>query len=263
MLGRQYFRYTDRDLAEQAVWWLGPQAQATEGAPEESVSLCFPQSGLVSLRSDDICVLFDAGPFGPWSGGHSHSDTLGLVVTAGDDEILIDPGTYTYVGDPRWRDYFRGSAAHNTIRVDGREQAESAGPFRWLNKPAVELISWKSTAEFDLAEGSCNYAGIRHRRSVRFDKPQRLLTVTDVIDGREGECLIEQFWHPGEDLRETARWQWAIGHRAELTVDPRAECELSEGWRSDAPASKRPAQVLRAWVRDTLPVQLTTSLRIR
>ena len=58
----------------------------------------------------------------PGSGGHSHSDTLSLVVTSGDHEVLIDSGTYSYM-DPEWRELFRGSSAHNTIRIDGLDQA--------------------------------------------------------------------------------------------------------------------------------------------
>ena len=47
-------------------------------------------------------------PFGPGSAGHSHSDTLSLVVSVGNQEVLIDSGTYSYM-DPEWRSYFRGS----------------------------------------------------------------------------------------------------------------------------------------------------------
>ena len=54
--------------------------------------------------------------------------------------MLIDPGTYTYVADRRWRDWFRGSAAHNTLRIDGLDQASPAGPFRWDGRPAGFLV---------------------------------------------------------------------------------------------------------------------------
>ena len=263
LLGREYFRYSDDDLLEQAIWWIGPQAKALKPEPAaEASSRYFPQSGMVTMRSDDIRVLFKAGPFGPGSGGHSHSDTLSFTASVGETEILIDPGTYTYVGDPAWRDRFRGSAAHNTIRVNGRDQADPAGPFRWLNKPDVEVLSWETGPELDKLEAVCSYRGIRHRRHVSFQKRERLLTVTDVIEGQEAECLIEQFWHAGGTVTEIESGRWRLGERAELTADPGAECEVLEGWRSDAPASKRPAPVIRVWVRAALPAQLKTTLRI-
>ena len=77
----------------------------------------------------------DAGPFGALHSGHSHSDTLSIIVRSGDEEILIDPGTYTYTGEPEWRDWFRGSSAHNTIRIDGLDQA-TIGRALSLDRPA-------------------------------------------------------------------------------------------------------------------------------
>jgi len=263
LLGRGYFGFSESDLLEQALWWLGPGVlqTAVEIKPPPA-SKSFPQTGIVSVRSDDVHVLFDAGPFGPWSGGHSHSDTLSLVVSAGEREILIDPGTYTYLGDPAWRDSFRGSAAHNTIRVNGRDQADPAGPFRWIDKPGVELLLWQTGPERDVAEASCSYAGFRHQRRVSFHKSERMLAITDVVEGNRPDCLIEQFWHPGERVTPAGRNQWRIGEKALLTLDPNAECELLEGWRSDALASKHPAPVIRAWMRADLPAELKTTLDV-
>ena len=263
-LGREYFNYDERDLMEQALWWIGPGAMTTKPARlVPAQSRCFPQSGFVSMRADDIHIVIKGGPFGPWGAGHSHSDALSFVASAGGAEILIDPGTYTYVGDPVWRDRFRGSAAHNTVRVDGRDQADASGPFRWVNKPAVEVLSWETGTESDQLEAACSYAGIRHRRRVSFQKQERALIVTDAIEGQGTECLIEQFWHVGCAVTEIERGRWGIGEAAELTVDPQAECEALEGWRSDAFASKRPAPVIRVWMRAALPVELKTRLTLR
>ena len=267
VLGQEYFHYSEpdlleRDLLDQAAWWLGPQVMAANPATLTlRSSRYFPQSGLVSMRSGDVRVLFDAGEFGPWGGGHSHSDTLSFVAAAGQREILIDPGTYTYVGDPEWRNRFRGSAFHNTIRVDGRDQADPAGPFRWLNKPGVEVLSWHTTPALDTLEAVCTYAGIRHRRHLSFAKEERLLTILDVVEG-EGEHEIEQFWHAGEPVSEIAPGRWRIGECAELTVEPDARSEIVEGWRSDVLGAKRPAPVIRVHIHSALPARLGTVLRL-
>ena len=46
-------------------------------------------------------------------------------------EVLADPGTYCYHGEPGWRSYFRSTLAHNTIEVNGQDQSSSGGPFLW------------------------------------------------------------------------------------------------------------------------------------
>ena len=94
------------------------------------------------MAAQNIQLIADTGPFGPGTAGHSHADTLSLVLRrcAPNDgqmieQILIDPGTYTYVADPLWRDRFRGTAAHNTLRIDGLDQAIPRGPFAWQSRP--------------------------------------------------------------------------------------------------------------------------------
>ncbi len=43
LLGREYFRYNESDLMEQALWWVGPRAMTTKPAPLVSAkSRCFP-----------------------------------------------------------------------------------------------------------------------------------------------------------------------------------------------------------------------------
>src|SRR3954454_3846430 len=108
------FGWTDCDLHEQACWWL-PEVQPPPGMPDYDSTL-FPDSGVVVLFGGDNQVIIDAGPFGAGSAGHSHSDTLSILARSGEEEVLIDPGTYTYVAEPAWRDLFRGSGAHSTVR---------------------------------------------------------------------------------------------------------------------------------------------------
>ena len=61
------------------------------------------------------------------NGGHGHADLLSVQLTGEGRERLIDPGTGSYMRRED-RDWFRGTAAHNTLEVDGRSQAIPAGP---------------------------------------------------------------------------------------------------------------------------------------
>ena len=142
----EWLRDSD-DLREQAAWWLGAEALSMRAAPPAPrVSRFFADGGTAIMASGDVQLVIKAGPFGEGSGGHSHSDVLSLTARVGGREILIDPGTFTYVADPVERNRFRGSAAHNTVRIDGRDQAVPGGPFRWNDKPSVKVRQWTTAA---------------------------------------------------------------------------------------------------------------------
>lgn len=259
VLNRDDLRYDSSDLWEQALWWLGADVKVGNRPAAARTSRLFAGAGLAVMTSEGRQVVVDVGPFGEGSGGHSHSDTLSVVVRDGTEEILIDPGTYTYLADPAWRSVFRGSAAHNTVRIDGRDQAEPAGPFRWTNKPEVKLLSWSFTDTLDQVTAECCQGAIVHRRSVEYHKPGRLVVVDDVA-GPPGEHLVEQFWHPGKPVTRIGESSFRIGSRAVLLTDPSAKAATQDGWRSTVLGEKTPAPVLYASRRCHLPARLVSAI---
>ena len=160
--------------------------------------------------------------------------------------------------DQEWRDVFRGTAAHNTIRIDGKDQATPAGPFGWANKPDVRLLSFSSTADEDCAIAVCQDGGFVHKRTVRFRKPAEF-EIIDEIEGK-GEHLIEQYWHVAGSVEETSPGVWKIADSAWLTVEG-AQC--APGWRSRAFGSKERSFILLVRRNATLPSHFKTRLRLR
>jgi heparinase II/III-like protein len=242
VLDRQHWQWDTTDLHEQAVWWLGAGVLDRKPGEGKWESRLFSDAGVAAMTAGANQVLFDAGSFGPWGAGHSHADALSIVVRSGDEEILIDPGTCTYVGEQKWRDWFRGTEAHNTVRIDGRDQATAAGPFRWTNHPEVTILSWKTNAKRDAMEAECRYRGFTHRRSVEFQKPNVVLIV-DEIEGPPGEHDVEQLWHLG-----------SLAARARLVLPEGGE--LVESWRSCVFGEKHSSPMVRLRRRCTLPVRL-------
>ena len=197
LLGHEQWIGTHCDIAQQAAWWVG--AHTLESAKEQrsivSGNRLFKQCGAAFLESGNLRVQMDVGSFGYGGAGHSHSDTLSLVLSLGGEWVFIDPGTYTYIASPEERAWFRGSAAHNTIRIDDLDQAQPAGPFRWSDKPEVCLNGWRPGTQGGLIDATCQYRGFSHRRRVSLE-PGRLL-VLDEIDGPPGVHRCEQTWHLG------------------------------------------------------------------
>lgn len=238
-----------RDLLPQALWWLGPSAFDVPARAGIWASRLFSEIGLAVITDGDIHIVIDAGPFGPWSSGHSHSDTLGLTVRIGEEDILIDPGTYTYVGNPWERDWFRGSAAHNTIRIDGLDQAVPSGPFGWRNQPKVRILSFTDLA----VDAECAYSGFTHRRQVEYHPTTRRLRIEDTVSGPPGPHLIEQFWHFGSEAG-----------RERMILRDRDTDQIADfpSWASRALLEKHKAPAVVVTCRAELPQRLLTEFQL-
>ena len=249
----------DEELAEQAAWWLGLSTAPLRRDVEPHPRL-FADAGVAVSRTGDIQVIAKAGPLGSGSGGHSHADALSIVARNGDEEILIDPGTFTYVSDPEARTWFRQTAAHNTICIDGAGQAETAGPFRWADPAIVEILKWSSTAEHDFLDAECRYRGFAHRRWLLMLRAAKLLLVVDDLSGPAGVHTVEQFWHLGMNPLRLSELAWRIGVRTVLTVTPGSTVELQTGWRSAAFGVKQEAPVLCVRRQCEFPVRLASAI---
>jgi hypothetical protein len=194
------------------------------------------------MVSGDVQLVVKTGPFGEGSGGHSHSDVLSLTARAVGREVLIDPGTFTYVADPVERNRFRGSGAHNTVRIDGRDQAVPGGPFRWNDKPAVSVRQWTTRPDRDYLDATCVFAGFTHRRRIAFVKPA-LVVVLDTIIAPSGDHRLEQFWHL-DSPQDAARFSFS------------AASGVVEAWRSRALCSRERATALCVMLQGPLPAHM-------
>jgi hypothetical protein len=248
------------DYAQIGAWWPGRLAV---GALEPQGSQLFGDAGIAVMRDGPVHIVADVGPFGPGGAGHSHSDTLSFVARSGSEELLVDAGTFTYVSDPKWRNWFRGSAAHNTIRIDGMDQGDAAGPFRWASKPVVTVACWRTNRELHYLDAACSYRGFRHRRRWLFLKPA-LLFVLDEVEGPGGEHLVEQFWHAGLSVNRVSPRCFRIGSGSQLLLSHGAESYEGgdHGWRSRALGDRGSAPVIRAMVTCGLPACMGAVLEV-
>ena len=218
----------------------------------------FPDAGLVLMRSrpedgPEIWCRCDGGPHGFLSiAAHAHADALSVEVRHDGVDILTDPGTYCYHGEPEWREWFRSTAAHNTVEVGGVSQSESGGPFLWTTQARTRTVTCE-VGEQPVQTWSAEHDGYLrlstptvHRRSVTLDSPGRTLTVVDTFD-TAAEIPLRLSWHLGPDVavdldEAQASLSWQVGpsnRRATLVLPEvlawtshRAEVDPVEGWYS-------------------------------
>ena len=247
LFGRPDWLASADDLMPQAAWWLGESAFGSSTGYAKPHSQVFSEAGVAVLSRGRFWLTFDAGPFGPFGGGHSHADTLSVVVRVGDTDILIDPATFTYLADPAARNRFRGTAAHNTMRIDGRDQAQPVSPFAWQSPPQVRILAAQTAPGGDLVTAECLAHGVRHTRTVKLEDSR--LLITDAVELPPGEHLVEQFWHPGLPAVPFAPTCYRIGPYAEITFRTSGSTVSYEqggeyGWRSRAYGVKEEAPLI-------------------
>jgi hypothetical protein len=168
--------------------------------------LVFPEGGYFVLGRDleterEVRAVIGAGPLGYLSiAAHGHADALSLVLSIAGREMLVDPGTYSYHTNPEWRRYFRGTAAHNTVQVDGADQSIQGGNFMWMRHAharCTHLASVHSHEEFvGEHDGYLRLADpVLHRRSVRLEEGR--IVVEDQLTCA-GAHDVERHWHFSE-----------------------------------------------------------------
>ncbi len=243
--------------------------------PVESVPglTSFHLSGFSILRGrNQERLLFDHGELGmaPCY-AHGHADALSVQLEIGRQEILIDPGTFSYTGHPDWRQYFRSTRAHNTVTVDGRDQAVQETSFLWSQPFETHLIYRDETPEGKITVLARHYAyvqqcGVTHWRGVVYQPPGSWL-VWDWLTGT-GTHHLELNWNLGlSPVQSPTSYVLACeGQPVQLSVEGgqaslhRGETDPPSGWRSSTYGSKEPLTTLRVEHRGTLPHEFLTRI---
>lgn len=213
LFGRGDFKVKAGRFDDKTRWLLGDAAAADFAALEvsgaESPRRFFPQGGYYILGRnfgdpDEIRIVADCAPLGYLSiAAHGHADALSFSLSVSGEEILIDPGTYAYHTQVKWRDYFRSTNAHNTVCVDGLDQSVIGGNFMWLKHANAKLEAWKTGEIQDRLVGSHDgyqrlADPVLHRRELVFDKAANTIRVLDTLECRKSH-RIEIHWHCHED----------------------------------------------------------------
>lgn len=209
MFNRPDFRSTAQRFYEDALWLLGADGPATfdrlDAGASPPVRAELLGSGYFVDRSgwseDADYVCFDVGeqaagmrPDGVPNSMHGHADCLSVIVWLQGHPVLVDSGLYAYNSGDQWEAHFRETAAHNTARVDGRDQALHLGKMAWSHsyRPTVEgrfadeRQAWTIGSHDGFARGT---NGVTHRRAVWL-RPNGYVLLCDEFEGT-GEHDLE------------------------------------------------------------------------
>jgi hypothetical protein len=266
------FKWSDQ-IDEEALWWFGEKGlkrfESLQTCDREPGSKAFRNAQIFIQRKENFYSIIDCGDHGiNGRGSHAHSDALSIEVFAFDRTFLRDPGTFAYTGSADWRNIFRSTAYHNTVRVDeidiSRIDQRQLFALGENVKPKINL--WESNAERDVLDAShSGYATldkpVTHRRVVTFDKRDLYWKIEDSFTG-EGDHLFEFFFNFDAGLEVSIsddKRAVAASHDSALAVvvlsDRQLDIAEEERWVSPSYGTRVRSSAIIFRIRASIPCE--------
>ncbi len=166
----------------ESLLWGAEQLSSGTAAPLGSELMEADGVAILRVKGSDHTV---AVKFGPHGGGHGHYDKLTFISYANGARQAADPGTQAY-GAKTHATWDKTTIAHNTISVDGKQQAESTGKLlEWNPGPAVTQIR--------LSAGPV-YPGVEIERTL-IHTAEYTLDIADARSVDEAAHLFDWTYH--------------------------------------------------------------------
>jgi hypothetical protein len=214
--------------------WLGLKPSPTSQQPESRLPRSMlGKNGFCVLGNDKWKAVFrypDAR-YRP-----SQADALHLDLWMDGENILRDAGSYSYFLDQEIECLYNGTAAHNTVQFDQRDQMPRLG--RFLYGSWLATSTWKppqyQNQRWSVMAGYQDWCGASHCRSIQLSSDE--LVVEDQIGGFQKLATLRWRLIPGSwSLSfepDTIRLRHAnciltIHHENEIS-----RAEIVDGWES-------------------------------
>lgn len=202
-------------------------------------------SGYRVLKKGSMRLIFDTAPLGPeYLPGHAHCDMLSVLLDFEGKNIFTDTGVYEYEENQR-RAYSRGTSAHNTVMLDGLEQAELWKGFR------IGRRGYPVNFRRDGRSLSCAHTGFAvWQKGLFHERSLSLLDngfeLRDSVRG-PGKHRFEAFFHCAPDVRIESRKDGSFTINDRLRIDPRGadvRLTMSDYYPEFGIEEKRPCLVM-------------------
>ncbi|MGB0887512.1 MAG: alginate lyase family protein [Vicingaceae bacterium] len=134
----------------------------------------FNEFGIYIYKSEEfylaISAISNKNMHHSW--GHVHNDKLSFELQVKGEDVVKDPGTYTYSAFPEKRNLLRSTKAHHGILVDKFEQNKAFGLVyleREITCKVLEIKDLTITLQ-------ANYYGVEHTRKFTIQSNQLIIT---------------------------------------------------------------------------------------
>lgn len=245
--------YPHDGLWNQSLQWLGvvlPDTRAPQAASRQ-----FDNGGYAVLRRGSAMAVmrYPRFRFRP-----SHADALHVDLWKDGVNLLRDGGSYSYA-EAEWMKYFSGTASHNTVQFDDRDQMPRLGRFLfgdWLDTEQMEPLQNGNDSTVFAAAYRDSHGARHHRRVVMEDARLR---VEDRAENFGRKAVLRWRLMPGTWRIEG---QTVTDSRHALSVSanvPVRRFALVTGWESRHYLEKTELPVLEVEIAE--PGQLISEYR--
>lgn len=212
---------------------------------------------------------FDAAPLGYLSiAAHGHADALSFILHVDGNPVIVDPGTFTYHTHRELRNYFVSTLAHNTVCVNGKNQAEQAGPTLWLNHYKATVLDCDETKGFvEATHDGYKAENVSHKRRVEFNRDAEEFVITDMLHcAKPATVEIPFHLHPSAKVKldgSSAEISVPGSRRVSVAFDEKLAYAIREdSWYSEHFGEKVPAKYLYAKVDCEGEMEFVTRIKI-
>ena len=147
----------------------------------------YKEGGYVAVKDAKNYFITDVGEVGmKGRGGHGHNDLFSFELMFDAENIIVDPGCYTYTGDLALKTKMKSTAYHNGLQVDEEEIAPMVG--NWGISNIAQPFDVTTTQSEGKAIISGKHAGyqrlddaVMHERTFEIEENSFKLTCTDVV----------------------------------------------------------------------------------
>ena len=157
----------------------------------------FSKGGYYVIREPETLTFIKCGGY---KDRPQHADNLHIDIWHKGVNILPDGGSYKYNTDDDTIKYFSGTASHNTVMLDDKDQMLKGGRFIWYY--------WTQLDKADITERDTEYVftgtikafsyiskDIKHTRTIAKKKDKAEWTITDEIENKPANMQLRQLWH--------------------------------------------------------------------
>lgn len=166
-------------------------------------------AGFAIMRSGNAYVCMSNGGQSQFEtpnkkvGSHTHNDLLSFVLSLGNDDVIVDPGTYVYTADCKQRNYFRSTGKHNTVMVDDEEQnfLPAKDMFVIEKNARIGELRLRETEEFVQSWGDYSTLQGKMHHTRKLELATNQLVVDDAIEKADDNHTIRLCYNLSESVK--------------------------------------------------------------